>query len=268
MLPIMPDQSGHFSEFIISWTSLYVTNSSGSVQVQGSGTNLPSPVVLDMILSTIQLPQALYDFLWPMFNPDSRGFIPCDLRTNDQSLDFGFGGPGGPIIAVPYSELIVPAVDIYGDVFPWQGQTTCLLNLQPTNDTIYGFGQGFLGSAYVLHDLDHLAVGLAQRDFASNVSNIVEYLGPGANDSRIQRLHLAYSLPGLNLPHHLNRTRINTDSVISAAVISTTFTLPSPVITAPTALVNFTLGTWSGPHLSTHTSDASGTASSSSFSDY
>ena len=245
-----------------------MTNSSGSFQIHGPGTNLPSPVVLDTILSTIQVPQALYDFLWPMFKPDSRGFIPCDLRTNDQSLDFGFGGPGGPTIAVPYSELILPATDMYGNVVTWQGQTTCLLNIQPTNDTSYGFGQGFLGSAYVLHDLDHLAVGLAQRDFSSNVSNIVEYLGPAANDSRIQRLHLAYSLPGLGFPYHLNRTRINTATAILAAVISTTFTLPSPVITAPTALANFTLGTWGGPQMSTHTSDVSETGLSTSFSDY
>ena len=142
-----------------------------------------SPVLLDFAFYGTTIPTSLYNYLLPIFKLDAQDFVSCNLHSNDYSLDFGFGGPEGPIIAVPYSELVIPAYDDHGNLkLTAQGKPACCWTLQSggindsTSPEFCAFGQTFLRSAYLLHDFDNMAIDLAQTNFSStNSSNALDY---------------------------------------------------------------------------------------------
>ncbi|KAI9826691.1 MAG: hypothetical protein M1819_007325 [Sarea resinae] len=188
LLPLQIDAGRQqVRSFLIRWTSLYITSSSGSQRVSGAGLGLPYPALLDSGTTFSYIPTPLFDALKPRFNPDSNSHVSCDLRQQDESLDFGFGGCGGPLISVPYSQLIVPSYDSSGNqrVDKRTGEPICLLGVRDGGDRKHStLGQTFLRSAYVLYDLDGLAAGIAQATNGGSGGNVTEYRGadaPGGN---------------------------------------------------------------------------------------
>jgi hypothetical protein len=66
------------------------------------------------------------------------------------SVNYGFSGVA---ISVPFSELALPV----------SGESYYIFGFIP--DTTNLFGDTFLRSAYVVYDLDHKEIGLAQTGF-------------------------------------------------------------------------------------------------------
>ena len=73
--------------------------------------------------------------------------IDCAQSTNRTSLHFGFGGAGGPMIAVPKSELVIPRVDDKGARHCEYAVWTSTSN---STTAPYILGDTLLRSAYVV----------------------------------------------------------------------------------------------------------------------
>ena len=97
------------------------------------------------------------------------------------TLDYGFGGQGGPVISVLFSELALPLTDAAGNnVTLTSGATACQFGIDVNNqaDVPNLFGDTFLRSAYVVYDLDNKQIGIAPTIFGSTKSNVQE-IGTG-----------------------------------------------------------------------------------------
>lgn len=98
------------------------------------------------------------------------------MVDNTGTLNYGFGGPGGPVIKVPVSQLVLPLVLQNGQQPEYDdGTPACQLGLQAAGDLPVLFGDTFLRSAYVVYDLDNNRIALAQTDFNATDSNVVAF---------------------------------------------------------------------------------------------
>lgn len=107
--------------------------------------------------------------------------VPCALGQNTGTLNYGFGGTGGPVIKVPLNELVLPLVLTNGRIPTYQnGQQACQLGIQAAGDLPILLGDTFLRSAYVVYDLVNNRIALANTDFNSTESNVVPFASSGA----------------------------------------------------------------------------------------
>ncbi|KAH8769539.1 aspartic peptidase domain-containing protein [Hyaloscypha finlandica] len=102
-------------------------------------------------------------------------YVNCDLRnTAAMTFDFAFGGA---TIRVPASEMIldlkgtfaIPEIDLPSLPF----KSVCALGIQG-GEAPYLLGDTFLRSAYVVYDLKNNLIGIAQTNFGSTKTNVVE----------------------------------------------------------------------------------------------
>ncbi|OKL56473.1 hypothetical protein UA08_08199 [Talaromyces atroroseus] len=178
---IQPDEmSGEITSMTVAWTSLNVTANSKTTQVTKS--DFTSPALLDSGTTITIVPDDIYYALFEYFQAESDGegdaIVKCSLLdSSDGTLDFGFGGTGGPVVKVPFSELALPATDTNGNWLAFEdGELACVLGLEGTDDGEMPviFGDTFLRSAYVVYDLTNKQISLAQTVFNATDSNIVE----------------------------------------------------------------------------------------------
>jgi hypothetical protein len=186
-LKVIPTQkdarTGYIREFLVTMTSLSITDQSGkSTSLSTSSAN----IVLDSGTSLTYLPSAMVTSIIKALNAydDTRGtgllYADCALLSTQSKsyMTFSFGGAGGPQISVPIQELITrttrkPSKSPFTD--------TCLLGiLAGSSGGPYAFGDTFLRSAYVVYDLDHNQIGLAQTNYRAASSDIYE-IPKGAN---------------------------------------------------------------------------------------
>lgn len=185
ILDIQPDaQSGSITSMTVAWTSLTVTDSNGTA-VAISGSDFPLPAVLDSGTTLTVIPPDMFAQLADYFgavSDDTYGvLVQCNISQYPGSLDFGFGGEGGATISVSYGELALPLTDNNGNPLTFDdGTEACSFGLDQTseNEPVL-LGDTFLRSAYVVYDLDNQQIGLAQTNFESTSSNIVEIGGSG-----------------------------------------------------------------------------------------
>jgi hypothetical protein len=81
------------------------------------------------------------------------------------------GGPGGPQISVPMSEMVVDAGITFSD-----GSKACYLGIDAVDESLGGsiiLGDTFLRSAYVVYDLENQVIALAQAKFNVTDSSVV-----------------------------------------------------------------------------------------------
>ncbi|MCJ1285237.1 hypothetical protein MMC26_004577 [Xylographa opegraphella] len=178
VLQIQPDaQSGNITSMTVAWTSLSVTDpTSGTTTLTDD--SFAAPAVLDSGTSLCGVPTDLYnqlaDFAAVINDPTYGAIVACNISSYTGTLNFGFGGSGGPIISVPFYELAVPTVDQNNNPLTFDdGSTACTFGLFPVDqggDIL--FGDTFLRSAYVVYDLDNLQIGIAPTNFNSTTSSI------------------------------------------------------------------------------------------------
>ncbi|KAE8365024.1 aspartic peptidase domain-containing protein [Aspergillus caelatus] len=129
------------------------------------------------------------------------------LWLND--VDYGFGGPGGPVIRVPFFELAVPWLDDNGYYQKLSnGKDACVFGVVPiTDDSPILFGDTFLRSAYVVYDLDQQQIAIAPTRYNSEDTNIVEIGGKagssppnwktaGSNAAKVTQTATGLQAPG------------------------------------------------------------------------
>ncbi|KAF7714869.1 Aspartic-type endopeptidase [Penicillium ucsense] len=181
-MKVQPDaQSGQITSMTVAWTSLSVTDPTHGNKLLTSQ-SFALPAVLDSGTTLTYVPQDLYDELASFANVVSyegsdTGFVDCnDVNQYKGTLDFGFGGPNGPVISVPFSEMIYPFVDSMGTQQRFRnGHPACYFGIAPApNNNQILFGDTFLRSAYVVYDLERKEIAIAKTNFNSQDSNIVE----------------------------------------------------------------------------------------------
>ena len=184
LLDIQPDaQSGAITSMTVAWTGLTLTDSSGTTSV--SSESFPLPAVLDSGTTLIAVPSPVFDQLSTYFDAveaDTDYFlVQCSIGDKQGSLEFQFGGTSGPTISVAFREMAVPQFDNNGQPLTFDdGSPACQLGVYASPDGVsILLGDTFLRSAYVVYDLDAQQIGIAQTNFESAGSNIVEIDGSG-----------------------------------------------------------------------------------------
>ncbi|KAI0999760.1 hypothetical protein K3495_g8438 [Podosphaera aphanis] len=172
------------TSFTVAFTSLSATSSTGTDQL--TPPNYAVPAILDSGTTITLLPDDVAELVFEELNatPEPRigaVVVPCALAQNSGTLNYGFGGPGGPVIKVAVSDLVLPLTDSKGQSPKYNnGETACQLGIQAAGPLPVLFGDTFLRSAYVVYDLVNNRIALAQTDFNATDSNVVSFPGYGA----------------------------------------------------------------------------------------
>lgn len=159
-----------FAEFLISLTGVGLD---GNPIAQ----NLAQAVLLDSGSSLTYLPDAITEAIYQKLNAqysaeDGVAFVPCSLANSDSTLDFTFSSP---TIKVPMNELVITIPSTTGRQLTFtDGTPACLFGLSPAGSMPSVFGDTFLRSAYVVYDLENNEISLAQTNFNSTGTNVVE----------------------------------------------------------------------------------------------
>jgi hypothetical protein len=172
------------TSFTVAFTSLSATSSSGTDQLTPA--DYAEAVILDSGTTITLLPnniaQSVFDELGATFISSLGAVVvPCSLADNTGTLNYGFGGVGGPIIKVSVNELVLPLTLTNGRPPTYtNGEAACQLAIQAAGNLPVLFGDSFLRSAYAVYDLANNRIALAQTDFNSTDSNIVPFASSGA----------------------------------------------------------------------------------------
>lgn len=183
-LKIYPDsRDGVVSSFAVALTSIFAISPSGSDTLTAS--NFAVAAILDSGTSLTYLPddvaKVVFKEFGASFNHNLGYTIPCNVANVQGSLNFGFGGPNGPVIKVPISELVFPLTDNNNRPITYKnGQQACGLGLDSAGDGPVLLGDTFLRSAYVVYDLHNNRIGIAQTNFNATESNVVAFPSLGA----------------------------------------------------------------------------------------
>ena len=172
---------GRFREFMITLTQMSLSLNGRSQDIT---TNLPTPVLLDSGSSLSYLPdslvQGLYSTLRVQYIPQvGAGFIPCAMASSSNSLSFTFTTP---TIEVPLSELVIdPGTDSDGNEQTFSnGEKACIFGIAPSDGSTSVLGDTFIRSAYLVYDIANNEISMAQTNFNSTSSQILE-IGTGSD---------------------------------------------------------------------------------------
>ena len=180
------DETGQdvFTSFTVAFTSLSATSDSGTDQLTPS--SYAEAAILDSGTTITLLPddiaQMVFEELGASMDRELGAVVvPCALADKSGTLNYGFGGVGGPTIQVAVSQLVLPLTLPNGqDATYNNGAAACQLGIQAAGDLPVLFGDTFLRSAYVVYDLDNNRIALAQTDFNATDSNVVAFESGGA----------------------------------------------------------------------------------------
>ena len=181
-LPIQ-SEDGVYAEFLITLTG--VSLSYGGTNVSLNSGDLPTPVLLDSGSSLTYLPDditsALYDQVGAKYDSEEEtAFVPCSLANNASTIDFTFTSP---VISIPMSEMVInPGTSSDGSQASFSdGSAACIFGVAPAGEGgLSVLGDTWIRSAYVVYDLSNNEISLAQTNFNSTTSNIME-IGTGSN---------------------------------------------------------------------------------------
>lgn len=185
-VPLVPAQfpngSVIYTTFTVALTSFSITDENGAeTQLTNSKRY---PVVLDSGTTITYLPDTvagrLYSAIGAVDDTENSGIVFADCKLNPSiKFNYQFGGSSGITIEVPLSELLFSIQDITG------GSSGFLPNLPFSEPCAFGIfpdaggpsilGDTFLRSAYVVYDISNDVVALAQTNFNSTTSSIVNF---------------------------------------------------------------------------------------------
>ncbi|KAH7327158.1 aspartic peptidase domain-containing protein [Rhexocercosporidium sp. MPI-PUGE-AT-0058] len=177
-------RSGRVTSFTVAFTSLSATSPSGTDQLTPD--DYAVAAILDSGTTITLLPDDVAAMVFEelgatVSNQLGAIIVPCDLAKVDGTLNYGFGGQGGPVIKVQVSDLVLPLTLTSGRTPKYtNGQEACQLGIQPAGDLPVLFGDTFLRSAYAVYDLENNKIALAQTDFNSTDSKVVSFGSSGA----------------------------------------------------------------------------------------
>ena len=181
-LPVQAE-GGYFAEFLITLTAV----SFGNIVI---AKNQAQAVLLDSGSSLTYLPDAMTEAIYEQVDAQydsSQGaaYVPCSLADNTTTLNFTFSGP---MISVPMNELVIVVTSASGRQLTFSdGTPACLFGIAPAGSSTSVMGDTFIRSAYLVYDLANNEISIAQTNFNSTTSNVLEITTgtasvPGATD--------------------------------------------------------------------------------------
>jgi hypothetical protein len=176
-LPIQIDSAVNmYDRYLVTLTSVSIKDESGTRLLSDSSMSVAA--LLDSGTTSTVLPDDVAQAIWNGFGAVISGpneeFVPCKLKNSNAALIFGFGGPGGPSISVPISEMIDNGAITPGATFE-DGEPVCSLYVDTVANDASGsiiLGDSFLRSAYVVYDLANNEIAIGQTVFNATSSNI------------------------------------------------------------------------------------------------
>jgi hypothetical protein len=181
-MPVVPStlQNGStvYYDFAVALTGFSITGQAGIATQFPNSAFQEAAVILDSGTTFTYLPDRIADEIVTLLNGnvDNQGniYVDCNILTQNPKLTFNyeFGGPTGVNISVPISEVVFPLTD----VFSTGGfATLCVLGITGSGGRSNILGDTFLRSAYVVYDLSNNLIAIAQTNFNSTTSSIVEF---------------------------------------------------------------------------------------------
>ncbi|KAA8572440.1 hypothetical protein EYC84_003060 [Monilinia fructicola] len=168
-LPIQKE-SGYFAEFLITLTEIKL----GDTVI---AKNQALAVLLDSGSSLTYLPDAMAEAIYQMVDAqydssEGAAYVPCSLASNTSALNFTFTSP---TIQVTMDELVIPVTSTDGRQLTFtDGTAACLFGIAPAGDSTSVLGDTFIRSAYIVYDLANNQISLAQTNFNTTSTNVVE----------------------------------------------------------------------------------------------
>ena len=229
-LVILPVQTtnGSYTDFTVALSSVSVLDCSGAVQF--SQTNLALPVILDSGTTDAYLPDSVVNPILGgvgvINDKDYGAIVSCDLANSPATLSFSFGGNGGPTISVGLGEFVTPVFDEEGNQPTFKnGETICSWGLMSSGTGPILFGDAFLRSAYVVYDLTNNQIGMAQTNFNTTGTNVVEISGSSVPGASITASAVMASQTFSGIPQETNAPTKTGSATATAARGSPTFNL-------------------------------------------
>ncbi|KAG9243499.1 aspartic peptidase domain-containing protein [Calycina marina] len=179
-----------FEHPLISFTSLAITTPSGSQTLTPD--DYAYPAILDSGTTVTVVPDFIANAIYAQtgavyFSQYGVAAVPCGVRDVAGTLDFGFGGPNGPIIKVPIGDLIFPAIFAGQPVaYPNSTQMACQFGINPSSTRglpdgyPVPFGDSMMRSAYIAYDYANKRIALAQTIYNVTDEDVVKFESPGA----------------------------------------------------------------------------------------
>ena len=196
-LPVVPEQLSNgtkiYADLDVALTGFGITSQSGTTTNFTSST-YEEVVILDSGTTATYLPDALISSLITAINgvDDTQNsgniYVDCAIASNtSETINYSFGGSSGVTITVPISELVFTLDSAFssGSIsgLPQLPFTSaCAFGVLPGGTGPYILGDTFLRSAYVVYDLSNNLIALAQTNFNSTTSKIVDFT---ASETRI-----------------------------------------------------------------------------------
>ncbi|KAE9362643.1 acid protease [Stipitochalara longipes BDJ] len=189
-MPVVPDEYSNgtkvYADLDVALTGFGITSQSGST-TNFTKSTYQEPVILDSGTTATYLPDQLVDQLIEAINgvDDSQNsgniYVDCSIGSNtSMTFNFGFGGPSGVTITVPVSELVFSLDSAFSsgsssELPDLPFNDACAFGILPGDDGPYILGDTFLRSAYVVYDLSNNLIAIAQTNFNSTTSKIVDF---------------------------------------------------------------------------------------------
>ena len=186
-LPIIPTTLSNgtkaYSAFSVDMTGFSLTGQQGNT-TSFTTSAFQASAILDSGTTLTYVPDTLANNLYNLLNAyqDGNGnvYVDCNLRTSSPKMTFNFefGGAKGVNISVAVSEMIFDLTGIFstgGYTTPGVSFTPCALGIAGSGGSDNILGDTFLRSAYVVYDLKNNLVAIAQTNFNSTTSNIVDF---------------------------------------------------------------------------------------------
>ncbi|MCJ1262300.1 hypothetical protein MMC22_002170 [Lobaria immixta] len=155
-----------------------------SVSFKGATVIKPFKPLVDTGSESSYLPPEMVDIiltpLGAVYTAEGYGFVECGLATSTETIDFELGTDGNVVtIRVPLSSLIYPSPNIQAPKNA-QGVDLCAIGIDKLSNSADegALGDTFLRSAYVVMDLSHSEMSMAQAVHTTD-SNIVEIPAAG-----------------------------------------------------------------------------------------
>lgn len=174
----------------VAWTSLAINDpTSGSIVFSPNG--FAAPAILDSGTTLTYLPadiaNAVMTYVGAVLSDEFGPLVPCNLSSYAGTLDYTFGGVGGPKISVGFNELVLPAHLTSNTPLTFHdGSPACRFGIRAANpgEQIL-LGDTFLRSAYVVYDLDAQQIAIAPTNFKSTSSSLHEIDSSGSGGAAI-----------------------------------------------------------------------------------
>ncbi|KAK0729931.1 aspartic peptidase domain-containing protein, partial [Lasiosphaeris hirsuta] len=191
IMPIIKALTANYTSFEVALTGMGVTYTNGSTVAVATGYQGTLPAILDSGTTLSYLPETMaskvIEELGAITDKVQTGltFIDCDYLNTERDLIITFDF-NKTVITVPVWEMVLDILGDYQSILPSTipYERACLFGIQSTagfedsgavkNSNFALLGDTFLRSAYVVYDLEHYQIGMAQANMNSTGTSIVE----------------------------------------------------------------------------------------------